>query len=257
MNTDCRPPLCGWRKSEKTPGVPTLRREPTKAFGRLPLLFGTLILTLFPALASLADDATRFEIAEKLWYADNGQEHALMGGGLVSFRLPYSLKLAGLFLQGDFHNEGDVETHRYMESECQRVFKYGHVGAGFSYQQICTDLKPGWEWDTDRPERAERNADIYGPYLSAGLNGPVFTPHLKWLIAASWMFKDFGGLDGLGYDGSHYTLKGGLEASYKKLFFSLGYQYERYQDVPPRISNGVASNRDVVDGVYSTAGVRF
>jgi len=222
-----------------------------------PAVFVSLFLCAVPLHLAFADEPSRADLGAKIWYADNGQEHALLGGAVLSAKLLRSVEVEGEFLQGDFHNEGDVETHRYFEGECRRRFRYGYAGAGFSYRQVNTELKPGWVWDDDRPEREERNADIYGPYLAAGLQGPLFCRHLKWRLSTAWMFKDFGELDDLGYDGSHASVEAGLEVAFKKLFLSLGYRYERYRDLPPRLSNGVASDRNVMEGPFSTAGVRF
>ncbi len=196
-------------------------------------------------------------VGPKLWLADNGQEHALLGGLDFSARLPLQLECVGEFLQGAYHNEGDREAHQHFRGGVQRVFSMGAVGAGFSYQAISTELKPGWVWDDDHPEESERNADIYGPYLSGVLKGWMGSTPFGWSFSGLWMFRDFGELDSLGYDGSYFSVEGSLFAEWKKIRLAAGYRYERYRDLPSRSSQGVRTDRNVVRGLFLAAGVLF
>ena len=131
------------------------------------------------------------------------------------------------------------------------------IGGGFEYRDVHTRLKTGWQWDDDHPEEQERNADIYGPLLYGAWKGAWGSGTLGWDLEATWMFYDMGELGDLGFDGANVRLAAAAVFSFRQLQFQAGYRVERFRDLPGRVSNGVSSSRNAVQGPFASLSVKF
>ena len=230
--------------------MPTLKQSLTLCMGAaLGVVFG---------VAEAATNDTSLCVSERGWDAFNGQQHSLLAGGAVWIHLPRSLSVSATYLDGKYHTAGDTEALDDYQIVLAKQLYGTDLGLGFRYLAINTTLRPGWHWDTSIPnEEAERNADIYGPLLYAGVQRPVGRWPLAWSLAGSWMFKDFGDFNHLGYDGSQYTLEGLLILNVSRLRMAAGYRFERFQHLPSRGLNEERFSRDELDGVVAMAVVRF
>jgi len=202
------------------------------------------------------------EIGERLWYADNGQQHAwVAGGALEGERPPGTNRVAFGLLDleyGRYDNEGDTETHGRYAGALGIALPHGwRAGAGFEYRDIRTSLKEGWRWDDDHPEERERNADIYGPMLYAAWEGFVRNPRAGWKLELSWMCYDLGGLQDIGYDGSNVRMAASAFYRFRRLTLRTGYRLEEFRDMPDRVANDSASSRDTIQGPFFALGVSF
>ncbi|MBP7830932.1 MAG: hypothetical protein KA248_13555 [Kiritimatiellae bacterium] len=214
------------------------------------------------ALLAAAMPAPAADIEERLWYADNGQQHAWVAGGRLEFERPLAtnrLGFAGLDLEyGRYDNNGDTETHgRYAAALGAELAHGWRAGAGFEYRDIRTRLKEGWIWDTDHPEERERNADIYGPMLYAAWEGFVRNPNAGWKLEFSWMFYDMGELTDIGYDGANVRMAASAFYRFRQLVLRTGYRLEEFRDMPDRVSNDERSSRDTIQGPFFSLGVSF
>ena len=195
-------------------------------------------------------------------YADNGQQHAWVAGGRLDLDRRLSARASGLARfdveYARYDNDGDTETHaRWVTVAALELLRTFWAGAGFEYRDIGTRLKTGWQWDDDHPEKQERNADIYGPLLYGAWKGAWGRGTMGWDIEAAWLFYDMGELGGLGFDGSHVRLTAAAVFHFRKLQWKAGYLLERFEDLPGRVSNGVFSSRNTVQGPFASLAVQF
>ena len=71
------------------------------------------------------------------------------------------------------------------------------------------------------------------------------------------MFKDWGGMDSLGYDGAHADLEAALSYDHARFSLAAGYRHFRFGDLPPRDINGEKTGRDRLDGAFASLTFRF
>lgn len=210
-----------------------------------------------PAFAS-TNQHGQMELNEQLWYADNGQQHALFGGVGGAYAWHPAWKGALEVLHGQYDSAGDTEKHTRCTARVDwRFWRMFSAGIGGEYFVRDSSLKAGWQWDTDYPEEKQRNADIFGPCLQLCAGDQFGASPFTWSLLARWMFLDLGELKDLDYDGSHYQLKAAVGAGFSVFRLSLGYSYLRYRDYPPRISNKVAATADTEQGPYAELSILF
>lgn len=199
-----------------------------------------------------------FEAGTLLWYADNGQNEALLWGPLLQFvpatnGLPF--EACASLIHGKFNQGGDREDVREWLVMAGWVSPLGVLSAGWTYHGIKTDLQRGFVWSYPE-EGTERNADLHGPYLAYELTWPPEGP-VSATLSAGLMPHDFGDLDDLGYDASFYDLAGGLQWVATRVRAEAGYRYRAYRDLPDRVINETAYERSTQEGLYFSLLFRF
>lgn len=212
---------------------------------------------LLAATTWLAGAAEGLElgIGPRVWYANNGQEAAWMGGG-AGYAAGHGLELSALYLEGKYNNAGDMEQHRKCELLAGVGNAWAAAGVGFGYEEISTTLKSGWTWSRDWPEeKSLRNADIYGPLLRGVLRHRFTRWPFNVRAAMSCMPLDGGPLGDHGYDGAHWDAEGALGFALAQLQLEAGYRMERYRDLPDRDLEGKRYDSDLVHGPFVTLAV--
>lgn len=196
------------------------------------------------------------EIEARVWRADNGQDAAWMIGPELLARLPGSWVARGRFETGRFNAGGDVEETQALRLTAGWRRGVFEGGAGFQQFAFDTTLQPGWEWSYDT-EGDERNADIYGPLVYGRADGGFGSLPIGWHVAAAWMVKDFGGLDDLGYDGSHADIEASISFDQPRYSLAAGWRLVAFRDMPTRDINGEKFDRDTLDGAFASLTFRF
>lgn len=185
----------------------------------------------------------------RLWYADNGQDAALVGGVEGGFEPITGWRVTGRYDEGRFNPGGDVETASFARGLLLRSAGPYQIGAGYAWLGFATELQPDWTWSYPAEEQ-ERNADAHGPVLHArGEARPAGGPW-RFHAAGTWLVHDFGAFDDLGYDGAHVDLDAGLSYVTTRWQAGLGYRWLRFRDLPPRVSNERRYQRNQTDGAY-------
>ncbi len=216
----------------------------------------TMIIVALSGHRAAADSA--LSLGATTWFTDNGQQHALAAGPDLDVLLSKHAALSFSFLDSSYYSEGDVERHRQFEFLADGRLRYFRLGLGFYYEAILTRLKPGWEWDQTMPdEDRQRNADIYGPVLHLQAAGQFAQSRYGWFFDSSWLIKDFGELDSLGYDASAISAELALTAALSQLKLSAGYKIYAARDLPDRLTNETRFDRNVIQGVILHAAVTF
>ncbi len=217
----------------------------------------TLLVALVTALAlPLRAELAGFDFETRVWRADNGQDSGWVIGPEFSLRLPESLIVRARYEQGTFNAGGDVEKMEALQFDAGWLWRFCEFGAGFEHLAIDTSLQPGWAWSYPT-EEAERNADIYGPLVYVRAGQKFGSLPVGWRAAAAWMFKDFGGMNDLGYDGSHADIEAALTYDHNRLGIAAGYRLVQFSDLPPRDINGQKYGRDTLDGAFASLTFRF
>lgn len=221
------------------------------------LLSAALILVAGAAGAGgdAAAGGPRFELGMGAWYADNGQDEALVWGPSAAGTAAGWAARAHL-KEGLFNAGGDTEDFRDWRVTAGWRPAWLEVGAGVSGFDIATELQAGWSWSYPE-EEAERNADIWGPVVYAILQNPEPTARLGWRVGATWMPRDFGDFDALGYDGAHVDLEAEVHVGGPSVRAGVGYRYVRFADLPARAVNEERLDRDVLSGLEAFLSFRW
>ena len=224
-------------------------------------MVGAMVLATAGTLVAEESSGKRFAAGPKVWYADNGSKTEPLWGGMASFDVTPRIRVSGMYLQGEYDQEDCDEMNSDSEILAAYHLRYLDLGAGFRYLGFDVDLAEGWRWYTEQElgydEGAQRNADIYGPMVYAGSSYNFGKSPFGAYGEASWMFKDFGETDDMGFDGQHVNLEGGLTAQWKSLVAAVGYRYKRYADMPPKNVEGDTRKQNVVDGFTASLRVSF
>jgi hypothetical protein len=214
-----------------------------------------LLLLLVSAAASYAGPqpaAARWDTL--LWRADNGQNEAWVWGVGAALPLGGRLGAEASVLQGRFNQGGDIEE--VSESTALLTLREGRgwVGFGFGYFGHDTDLERGFVWSYPE-EEIERNADVYGPLLAAGLRLDVLAPSIHLDLAARLLPHDFGDLDDVDANGRFAEAEAALVWSTGRLTARAGYRYRYQPDTPDRVINDDRFDRSAVQGFLVSLGV--
>lgn len=218
-----------------------------------------MLAMIFCATAAGSAEPVRIaELSESLWYADNGQQHALLGGPRLEVVVSDRLRLAGQYLFGEYQSEGDREEYVEYRLGLRLCEAPWYAEAGWASINHRTFLKRGWIWSDDIPdEEAQRNADIYGPYAAGGVRWPLGETGFALEGRGAWMPRDFGDFDDLGYDGAFIEVEGAVSYAVGKLVFRGGYRYRRFEDMPDRVANENRYDREAFRGVTGSLTVWF
>ena len=203
-----------------------------------------------------------FTVGPKVWLTDNGLAEAPLWGGIASMDITPKIWLSGMYLTGEYHDDYDhTEEQGDAEVLVGYTFDYFDVGLGFRYLTFSVALPAGWRWWTEDEigydESKQRNADIYGPMVYAGSSYIFGDSPFGLYGGLSWMFKDFGENDDLGFDGSHFNIEGGFSIQLQRLIATAGYRYKKYADLPPRDIDGQKFDRNTVDGFAASLRLIF
>ena len=189
-----------------------------------------------------------------LWRADNGQNEAWVWGVGAAVPVQGRLSAEASFLQGRFNQGGDIE--RVTETTALLTLRAGRAwfGLGGGYYGHDTDLERGFVWSYPE-EETERNADVYGPLLAAGLRVDLPAPRLGLELTARLLPHDFGDLDEVDANGRFAEAEAAVVWSVGRLTARAGYRYRYQPDTPDRIINDDRLDRSVVQGVLIALGV--
>ncbi len=196
------------------------------------------------------------QLESRLWYADNGQDTALVGGAEFGLEPAETWRLRLAYAQGAFNPGGDVEHLTSWRGLVTRSRGPIEVGAGYAAMLFDTELQPNWAWSYPAEEQ-ERNADAHGPVLHARLDYPLGATPLVGQAAFTWLIHDFGDFDELGYDGSYVDLETGLAYRHPRLTVGVGYRLLIFNDLPPRQENQRRYSRNQMDGLFAQLTFRF
>lgn len=227
----------------------------TRAARLLPAL-GLLVAASLDVAGAAAADPARLELETQAWYADNGQDSALLWGPELTLGPRADLALRAHWWQGSFNPGGDLED--VEEWRVCAGWRRGawEAGAGYAGIRYHTDLQPGWAWSYPT-EEAERNADIHGPLAYARGAGRWGDSPLGWRIGGAWLVRDFGDFDDLGYDGAFLEVEAALTLERERWRAGAGYRYRAYRDLPARAVEDERLNRETVDGLFAFLSFRL
>lgn len=217
-------------------------------FHSLKTCCGAAALLLLGAGTATAEPA--LELSTRAWYADNGQDEALVWGPELAGPLTEAWILRARYQLGTFNAGGDTEEVRELRLTAGARWGALEAGAGYARLAHDTELQPGWAWSYET-EQAERNADIHGPLLYARAAGRFGATPLGWQVLGAWLVKDYGDLDDLGFDGSHVDLEAAATYERKVIRAGIGYRYIRFRDVPARVVNQARIDRDTLEGAFA------
>lgn len=196
-------------------------------------------------------------LGEHLWFADNGQRRALLAGPTAVWTLRPGWNLTGRRLSGMYQSEGDREDTVEWNIGLQGRWSVVYAEFGWTELAYDTDLKSGWVWTEGIPEEDERNADIYGPYIAVGAKTDLARPGITIVLRGVWLAKDYGPFEDLDRDGSFIETELGLYTGRRRWRAGLGYRRREYADLPPRISNESAYDRNTQNGLFGELSIRF
>lgn len=227
----------------------------TRSARLLPVL-GLLAAALLAVAGASAAGPAHFELETQGWYADNGQDSALLWGPELTLGPRSDLALRARWWRGAFNPGGDLED--VDEWRFTAGWRRGtwEAGAGYAGIRHDTDLQPGWAWSYPA-EEAERNADIHGPLAYARAGGRWGTSPLGWRIGGAWLVRDFGDFDDLGYDGAFLEVEAALTCERARWCAGAGYRYRAYRDLPARAVEDERLSRETVDGLFAFLSFRL
>ncbi len=214
----------------------------------------TLLATIgFMSPAIAQDPAEKhLTLGFKVWHADNGQEESSLLGWTLLCDISRNTWISGMYLAGEYEQPGDTEKNADAELLVGYSLPYVDVGLGFRYLVFDTDLHEGWDWWPEEEigynEGAQRNSDIYGPMIFAGSSHVFGESPFGVYGEFSWLFKDFGQNDDLGFDGSHFNLEVGSSFHWRRMILMLGYRYKQFSNLPPLDIRGEKFDHEVIDG---------
>lgn len=214
-----------------------------------------LTAVLLAAALAAPAPADRLALDAGTWWADNGQDEALVWGPEASWIEPAWTVRARL-REGVFNAGGDIEDlreWRVVGAWRRAGIEVGAGAAGFAFH---TELQPGWSWSYET-ERAERNADIAGPVLFAGVANRDEAAAFGWRAGATWMPVDLGDFADLGYDGAHIDLEVAVHVGGPRVRVGAGYRYVRFADLPHRAVNEERLDREVLSGLAGFLSFRW
>lgn len=216
------------------------------------------ILTLLAAIGfmppAIAQDPAEhpLTLGFKVWQADNGQEDAALLGWTFLYDISSNTWISASYLAGEYEQPGDTEKNADAEVLVAYSLPYVDVGVGFRYLVFDTELHEGWQWWPEEEigynEGVQRSADIYGPMIFVGSSHVFGESPFGVYGELSWLFRDLGRNDDLGFDGSHFNLEVGSSFHWRRMLFKLGYRYREFSHLPPRDIAGEKFDHDVVDG---------
>ena len=184
------------------------------------------------------------------WYADNGQDEALVWGPELAWRPREALALRARWWQGSFNPGGDIEDVAEWRMTAGWQSPAWEAGAGYAGINHRTELQPNWAWSYPE-EEAERNADIHGPLLYGRAHGRAGATPFGWRLGAAWLAYDFGDFDGLGHDGSFVEVEAALTFARDRWGASAGYLYRTFRDLPDRAVQDERLDRNTQDGLFA------
>lgn len=217
--------------------------------------FACLLLIAAPPVATANPSPDR-AWSTTAWRADNGQNATWLWGVGLDAPVHGDLRFDASYLQGRFNQGGDLEENEEITAFALIQRGVWRWGAGFVHLGFANELRRGFVWSYPE-EETERNADIYGPALTAG--GRWALGKRGWDIRADLTLlpHDFGDLDDVGFDGRFVQADAGLGWTGHRFRVAAGYRFRYFDDVPDRIINDETFARDTIDGLTLSATLYF